>query len=138
MWEPCGGVLYLVVDPDGVLQEPVLLLLHPVRLKWLLTDFTGLKTKCPPSVRRRVPALICPSWPPYFTNIDVLPACSGYRGDRLMLTSPTWSLVAFTLWNSFSLAAAWFFWTSSSFSFSKNWLLARSSRSAISSNSIQS
>lgn len=36
---------YLVVDPHGVLQEPVLLLLHPVRLKRLLTDFTRLQRK---------------------------------------------------------------------------------------------
>lgn len=36
-------VSYLVVNPDGVFQEPVLLLLHPVRLKRLLTDFTQLQ-----------------------------------------------------------------------------------------------
>lgn len=38
-----GGLLYLVVNPDGILQEPVLLLLHPVCLKWLLADFTRLQ-----------------------------------------------------------------------------------------------
>lgn len=37
-----GGVEVLVVDSYSVLQEPVLLLLHPVRLKSLLTDFTRL------------------------------------------------------------------------------------------------
>lgn len=37
-----GLVSYLVVDPEGVLQEPVLLLLDPVRLKRFLTDFTRL------------------------------------------------------------------------------------------------
>lgn len=36
-------VSYLVVNPDSILQEPVLLLLHPVRLKRLLTDFTWLQ-----------------------------------------------------------------------------------------------
>lgn len=34
---------YLVINPDGILQEPVLLLLHPVCLKWLLTDFARLR-----------------------------------------------------------------------------------------------
>lgn len=38
-----GGMFYLVVNPDGILQEPVLLLLHPVCLKRLLADFTRLQ-----------------------------------------------------------------------------------------------
>lgn len=38
-----GASAHLVIDLDGVLQEPVLLLLHPVRLKGLLTDLTALQ-----------------------------------------------------------------------------------------------
>lgn len=35
--------MYLIVNPDGVLQEPILLFLHPVCLKLLLADFTQLQ-----------------------------------------------------------------------------------------------
>lgn len=36
---------YLVINPYSILQEPVLLLLHPVCFKWLLTDFTRLQNE---------------------------------------------------------------------------------------------
>lgn len=57
---------------------------------------------------------------------------------HLSVTSTAPAGPAGTLWNSFSLAASWVLRTTSSWTFSKNWLFARSSRSAISSNSIQS
>lgn len=72
------------------------------------------------------------------TKTGVSPGSSWSPQQNGRLTSPTTSAVALTLWYSCSLAASWVFWTTSSFTCSKNRLLARSSRSAISSNSIQS
>lgn len=39
-----GWSLHLIVHSDGVFQEPVLLLLHPVGLEGFLADLTGLPT----------------------------------------------------------------------------------------------